>query len=433
MRKAVCLIEDDPIMGESLVERMQLEGYDVTLYPTGTAALGEIPTKDFAAVVCDIKLPDMPGDEVFRRLSKQMMAVPPTIFITGYGTIDQAVSLLRLGAADYQTKPLNIGQFLQKLAAICRQPQLDRRSEPRLGISRAMREIEATIERLVRYPEATVLIEGETGVGKEIIAGLLHELQCPDLAFEAVNCAALPEGLAASELFGHARGAFTGAVKAHVGALERAGSGILFLDEIGDMPLELQAQLLRALQHRRFMPVGGESQRGLNARIICATHRDLLAMVKNGDFREDLYYRINVVQIRVPALRERPEDIVWLAERFLAESCQRHGEQIRALSEDARALLVTQPWPGNARELKHHIERACILSDQPVIRPNQLELRDDIRPDTQTGDLRQVRQQEEKRQITAALAEADGKIAAAAKLLGISRKSLWEKRKRYKL
>ncbi|MGB5251124.1 MAG: sigma-54 dependent transcriptional regulator [Sedimenticolaceae bacterium] len=433
MKTEVCLIEDDPIMGESLVERMQLEGYDVTLFPTGTAALGEIPKRNFAALVSDIKLPDMPGDEVFRRLSRQMIAVPPTIFITGYGTIDQAVSLLRLGAADYQTKPLNMGQFLKKLGAVCRRPQIDHQSEPRLGISRAMREIEATIARLVRYPEATVLIEGETGVGKEIIAGLLHELQCPGHPFEAVNCAALPEGLAASELFGHVRGAFTGAAKAHAGALERAGSGVLFLDEIGDMPLDLQAQLLRALQQRHFMPVGGERQRTLNARIVCATHRDLLALVKSGDFREDLYYRINVVQIHVPPLRERPEDTIWLAERFLAESCQRHGEQVRALSGDSRAALITQPWPGNARELKHHIERACILSDQPVISPNQLELRSDTAPETQAGDLRQVRQQEEKRQITAALAESNGKVGEAAKLLGISRKSLWEKRKRYGL
>jgi len=433
VKTEVGLIEDDPIMGESLLERMQLEGYDVTLFPTGTAALGEIPKRNFAALVSDIKLPDMPGDEVFRRLSRQMKAVPPTIFITGYGTIDQAVNLLRLGAADYQTKPLNMGQFLQKLASVCRRPQIDHQSEPRLGISRAMREIEATIDRLVRYPEATVLIEGETGVGKEIVACLLHELQCLDLPFEAVNCAALPEGLAASELFGHVRGAFTGAAKAHIGALERAGSGVLFLDEIGDMSLDLQAQLLRALQQRHFMPVGGERQRALNARIVCATHRDLLALVKSGDFREDLYYRINVVQVHVPPLRERPEDVIWLAEKFLAESCQRHREQVRALSEDARALLVAQPWPGNARELRHHIERACILSDQPVISPNQLELRGGMPSDTQTGDLRQVRQQEEKRQITAALTEADGKIGEAAKLLGISRKSLWEKRKRYGL
>ncbi len=276
-----------------------------------------------------------------------------------------------------------------------------------------MREIDGTIDRLVRYPAATVLIEGETGVGKEIIAGLLHERQCPDLPFEAVNCAALPEGLAASELFGHTRGAFTGAAKTHVGALERAAYGILFLDEIGDMHLELQAQLLRALQHRQFIPVGGESRRGLNARIICTTHRDLLAMVNSGDFREDLYYRINVMQIRVPPLRERPEDIVWLAERFLAESCQRHGEQVRALSEDARALLVAQPWPGNARELRHDIERACILSDQPVIRPNQLELRGDLQPDTQTGDLRQVRQQEEMLDEIGLIRLADAREPAA--------------------
>jgi len=429
----ICLIEDDPIMGESLLERMELEGYQVTLFPTGTAALAHIPGRAFSAIVSDIKLPDMSGDEVFRRLSTQMAAVPPTIFITGYGTIEQAVNLLRLGAADYQTKPLDMARFLRKLAAVCNNPQLDYALEPRLGISHGMREIESTINRLARYPEATVLIEGETGVGKEVVAALLHELQCPEEPFEAVNCAALPEGLAASELFGHEKGAFTGATRLHAGVLERAGKGILFLDEIGDMPLDLQTQLLRTIQERRFMPVGGESLRPLHARIVCATHRDLLSLVKAGTFREDLYYRINVVQIDVPPLRERPEDIVWLAERFLAESCQRHSESVRALSEDAKSALVAQAWPGNARELKHHIERACILSDTPVINSEQLDLAEDKKPRPQRSDLRHGREQEEKRQIAAALSHCDGKINEAAKQLGISRKSLWEKRKRYGL
>jgi DNA-binding NtrC family response regulator len=433
MTTTVCLIEDDPIMGESLAERMQLEGYEVTLYPTGAAALAGIPRRDFAVIVSDIKLPDMPGDEVFRRLGEKMVAVPPTIFITAYGTIDQAVSLLRLGAADYQTKPLNMGLFLEKLAAVCHHARSARPPAFRLGISRAMREIESTIHRLSHYPEATLLIEGETGVGKEVIAGLLHELQCPDRPLEAVNCAALPEGLAASELFGHVRGAFTGASKDHAGALQRAGSGVLFLDEIGDMPLELQAQLLRALQERRFKPVGGETERPLDARIVCATHRDLLALVRSGEFREDLFYRINVVQIRVPPLRERPEDIVWLAERFLADACLRHGGPVRALGEATRTALAAQAWPGNARELRHQIERACILSDGPVISPEMLELGSTGQPEAPTGDLRQLRAQEEQRQIAAALAEARGKVGDAARRLGISRKSLWEKRKKYGL
>ena len=433
MNAHICLIEDDPIMGESLVERMNLEGYQVSLFPTGAAALAQIPKIAFAAIVSDIRLPDMTGDEVFRRLKEAMPAVPPTLFITGYGTIDQAVSLLRLGAADYQTKPLDMGRFLPKLAAICGQSQLDISAQPRLGISRRMREIQATITRLARYPDATVLIEGETGVGKEVAAALLHEQQCPNEPFEAVNCAALPEGLAAPELFGHTKGAFTGATKAHSGALERAGAGVLVLDEIGDMPLDLQTQLLRALQERHFLPLGAESPRPLKARVVCATHRNLLALVQTGGFREDLYYRINVVQIMIPPLRERPEDILWLAERFLADACRRHGEPVRALSEESRAALVTQPWPGNARELKHHIERACILSDVPVIEPKELQLSDLDQSPPRGSALRDHREQEEKRQIAVALADCGGRVTEAARLLGISRKSLWEKRKRYGL
>ncbi|MDZ7663342.1 sigma-54 dependent transcriptional regulator [Thiohalophilus sp.] len=429
----ICLIEDDPIMGESLVERLKLEGYEVTLYTSGKAALEGLTEQPCDALVSDIRLPDINGADLYRQLAQRLKPIPPAIFITAYGTIDQAVELLRLGAADYLTKPLDIPRFLDKLAAVCRQPASPRDGEPQLGLSRAMREIESTLSRVARYPEASVLLQGESGVGKEIAARLLHAQQCPDAPFEAVNCAALPEALAASELFGHERGAFTGAIKSHSGAFERAGDGILFLDEIGDMPRELQAQLLRALQERTFSPVGSETASPFRARVVCATNQDLHARVQSGEFREDLYYRINVIQITIPPLSERPEDIVWLAERFLQQAGERHNEPPRQLSDAALAVLAARNWPGNVRELKHHIERLCILSDAPVIDVEHLGLDNEPHPNKTTNSLRQGREQEEKRRIATALTESDGCIGDAARLLGISRKSLWQKRKKYDL
>ncbi len=432
-KQNICLIEDDPIMGESLVERLEHEGYAVTLYSIGAEALSYIPNQRFDLIISDIRLPDMSGEQLYRQLIEKMPAVPPVIFITGYGTIDQAINLLRLGAADYLTKPLDMQRFLQTIATVCRKPNLELGIKPRLGISRSMREIESSIARLARYPEATVLIQGESGVGKEVSALLLHELQCPSEPFEAINCAAFPHDLAASELFGHKKGSFTGAIEAHTGAFERSGSGILFLDEIGDTPLELQIQLLRSLQERTYLPVGAEKHLKLQARIVCATNQDLRSLVQTQKFREDLYYRINAIELYIPPLRKRPEDIVWLAEQFLLDACQRHGESIRVFNEDAKSALFEHAWPGNVRELKHHIERICILSDSVIITADTLGLKPDNDETPNDIDLRYGREQEDRRRITAALIDSKGRINEAAQALGISRKSLWQKRKKYGL
>ena len=224
-----------------------------------------------------------------------------------------------------------------------------------------MRRVEEQLARIAGHPTTPLLISGESGVGKELVAQRLHALQCPTAPLVAVNCAALPESLIEAELFGHEKGAYTGADRRRAGVFERAGTGILFLDEIGDMPLRLQSRLLRVLQSRSLTRIGGTQTVSVPARVVCATHQDLGALVRAGCFREDLYYRIKVLDLRLPPLRERPEDVLWLAERFVAEHGRRFPDERRTLHGADRDRLLSHPWPGNVRELHHALERACIM------------------------------------------------------------------------
>jgi two-component system, NtrC family, response regulator AtoC len=297
----VCLIEDDAIMGEALVERLTLEGFEVDWQRTGRAGLAALRQTEAALAIIDVNLPDLSGIALFERLIASRIARPPTLFITGYGTIEDAVRLLKLGAADYLTKPLDPGALIDKLRALAATHALphDARREAgeneRLGISPVMCRLESELDRLARHPQTPVLISGESGVGKEVVARALHRRQCPQAPFVAVNCAALPETLIEAELFGHERGAFTGAERRRPGVFEQAGDGVLFLDEIGDMPLALQSRLLRVVQSRQLTRIGGVEPVAVAARLVCATHRDLAALVRAGHFREDLYYRVRVL------------------------------------------------------------------------------------------------------------------------------------------
>ena len=271
-----------------------------------------------------------------------------------------------------------------------------------------------------------MLIRGESGVGKEVLARHLHELLNPEAPFVAINCAALPEQLATSELFGHEKGAFTGASRQHLGAFERAGRGILFLDEIGDMPLDLQSQLLRVIQERRFSRLGGEREYPFEGRLVCATHRDLQKLVLEGRFREDLYYRLNVVQFEIPPLRRRPADILWLAEQFIRENAARVGRSNPpAIDERTRNALLAYHWPGNVRELKNLVDRACIFCDGDTLSPELLGL-----PAAEPAGLKRQRQEAERETILQALRLHGGQMQKTAKALGISRKTLWEKMKK---
>lgn len=433
-RLRICLVEDDPIMGESLCERFDLEGFRYDWCTTAATAMDKLAAQPYGAVVSDIRLPDLSGEDLFRLMAERQRFLPPWIFITAYGSIDRAVALLKLGASDYVTKPFNLDQLVEKLTAAARIPRLPNHSTSsaaRLGVSVQMREIEALLPRLAREAN-TLLITGESGAGKEVIARELHSLAAGAVnkPFVAVNCGAIPETLLEAELFGHERGAFTGALRSRRGVLEQAGDGTLFLDEIGDMPAAMQVKLLRALQERAVVRVGGEAPVAVQARVICATHRDVGALVERGTFRKDLYYRINVINVRVPPLRERPEDIMWLAQRFLLDHARRRPGETKTFSRSAERVLMAYPWPGNARELRHCIERAWILTEGSVLEPEALFEEASLRQvaSFRAGDsLSEYLHVCERAYVARTLERNSGQITASASDLGISRKNLWEK------
>ena len=367
--RVIGLLEDDPIMGELLVQRLSLEGTIVRWWTSGREALAEIERSRPEAVVCDIRLPDMSGEDVFRAVAGRE-AAPPFLFITGYGDIDQAVQLIRSGAGDYLTKPFDMPVFLDRLAGLLA-PQPGEATSV-LGVSEPMRAVERTLHRLARV-RATVLFTGETGAGKEVCARFLHAAAGGATGpFMAVNCAAIPADLLEAEIFGHERGAFTGAQARHLGYAERAGEGTLFLDEIGDLAPTLQAKLLRLVEERQFHRVGGEAAIRFRARVVCATNSDLQKRVAEGRFREDLFYRINVVPVAVPPLRNRPEDVVWLLERFFDEYNSASGGGLAGVSGLAEEAALGHSWPGNVRELRNRVERAVALALGPWIMPGDL-------------------------------------------------------------
>jgi transcriptional regulator with PAS, ATPase and Fis domain len=295
-----------------------------------------------------------------------------------------------------------------------------------------MRRVEEQLARMAGHPATPLLISGESGVGKELVAQRLHALQCPTAPLVAVNCAALPESLIEAELFGHEKGAYTGADRRRAGVFERAGAGILFLDEIGDMPLSLQPRLLRVLQSRSLTRIGGTQTISVPARVVCATHQDLGALVRDGRFREDLYYRIKVLDLRLPPLRERPEDVLWLAERFVADHGRRFPEERRTLQDADRDRLLSYPWPGNVRELHHALERACIMGQGDVLALDLESIGEPPEAAKQlTQGLKAHAQSGERTAILAVLATHGYAMATTAAALGVSRKTLWQKMKRY--
>ncbi|WP_020179931.1 sigma-54 dependent transcriptional regulator [Methylopila sp. M107] len=427
-RRSIGIVEDDPIMGESLVQRLTLEGAKVTWWRDGASALAGIGAERRHAVICDIRLPDLSGEEVFKTASAA--SAPPFLFITGHADIDQAVRLMRSGAGDYVTKPFEMEDFLERLCGLVGEPAGT--DDASLGISPAMRDLELLLRRLAKVG-STVLIGGETGSGKEVAASFLHATAArPPSSFMAVNCAAIPADLLESELFGHERGAFSGATRRHVGYAERAAGGTLFLDEIADMRIDLQAKLLRLIEDRTFTRVGGEQSIKFEGRVVAATNADLGSRVKDGRFREDLFYRINVVSVRMPPLRDRREDIPWLLERAFEEFSARSPEPPRGLSALAEEAALAHDWPGNVRELRNRVERATALALGPWIMPADLfpEHGDEGRKATTMPSLEEARLDLERRHIARALQASGGEIAAAAKMLGVGRTTLWEKMRR---
>ncbi|WP_373695997.1 sigma-54-dependent transcriptional regulator [Aquibium pacificus] len=428
-RARVGLVEDDPVMGGSIVQRLELEGWDVCWWQTGheaVAGLGRVAGA-LDLVICDIRLPDMSGEAVFEQMARQPNT-PPFLFVTGFAEIDQAVRLMRSGAVDFMTKPFAMEDFLKRIATGRRSTRGGARlKEYMLGRSPAIQHAEDLIDRYAAH-DLPVLITGETGSGKEVAARLLHQVSArAEQPFVAVNCAAIPADLLESELFGHEKGAFTGAHQRHLGYAERARGGTLFLDEIGDMPAALQAKLLRLIESESFTRLGGEAAVPFRARIVAATHRNLAPGQSSG-FREDLYFRLAVLPVDIPPLRQRPEDIVWLLDHFLENAAARSDACIRGFSALTEEAALAHPWPGNVRELRNRVDRAVALTASEWIMPGDLF---PDRPGTQARPgflpLADVRDAAERRQIERALEQTDGQVIKAAELLGIGRSTLWEK------
>ena len=432
--KVVLVVEDDPVLGPSLVQRLRLEGYRPRLASTGKEALREAASLRPDAVVSDIRLPDMSGEDVYRRLVADLGAVP-TFFMTAFGEVAQAVRLVRAGARDYLTKPVDVERLVEALGTAFTGGAGPAHGTEvvSLGVSPRMRAVEATLRKAARV-DAPVVLTGETGVGKEVAARFLHAVSARAAEpFVAVNCAAIPRDLAESILLGHERGAFTGAVSSSVGLVERAGAGTLLLDEVAELSPDLQAKLLRLVQERSFLPVGAAQERRFAARIVCATHADLAALVREGRFREDLYYRLNVIAVALPPLRLRPEDVEVLAALFLREATCRFGLGPRRLGPGALAALRDHDWPGNVRELRNRIERAVALAEGEDLGPADLFPELLLEPAEVTvavsrdGTLDTALDRATRAAIVDALRRSAGNRAEAARLLGVSRTTLWKR------
>lgn len=423
-------------MGESLVDRFELEGFTVDWFKSGEAAMSGWRDDRFDLVVSDVRLPGQSGEDVFAQVSERPGLTPPFIFITAFATVDSAVAMLKRGAADYITKPFDIAQLLEKVRVLVgadAPPVLP--GDSTLGPSPAMRQLAGSAPRIAQRARI-VLITGESGAGKEVLADFLHRLAFSDTTrpFVAVNCGAIAETLLEGEFFGYERGAFTGAERAHRGFFEQANGGTLFLDEIGDLPLSMQVKLLRVIQEQRVQRLGSERAVAVDVRLTFATNRDLQALVAAGHFREDLYYRINVVRLTVPPLRQRIADIQWLAKRFLGEQAARLRESQKSLSPAAQSALLSHDWPGNVRELKNRIERACVFSQDKTLGIDDLfEDRQASPQPSQAPTLETFMSEAEKGFIQAALQRHEGRVSLTAAELGVSRKTLWEKTRRHRL
>jgi len=443
----ILVVDDEPAQLELVGGFLRKRGFDVALAPDGREALQRFRREPFNLVLTDQKMPGLSGLELIEAVRAQNPETP-VIVMTAYGTIETAVAAIKAGAADYLTKPLNLDELLHRVEQVRERQRLvgenrelrqalgeRHRVEGIIGESGRMQDVLSLVRR-VAASDATVLVRGESGTGKELIAKAIHHASRRAAApLVRVNCAALPETLLESELFGHEKGAFTGAVASRKGRFELADGGSLFLDEIGDLPLHLQVKLLRVLQEREFERVGSSRPIPADVRVLAATHRDLEALVRAGAFRDDLYYRINVVTIALPPLRERREDIPRLIDHFLAGFAAKNGKAIQGLTREARDALLRYDYPGNVRELENLIERAVVLTRDDVIglADLPLSLREPEPAVAEERGLTAAVEGLERRMIRDALARASGVQTAAAERLGISERVLRYKLRKYGL
>ena len=444
MKETVLIVEDDKLMRISLEDALKRAGYDVMALETGAAAMNSLKQESFDIAVTDIRLPDMDGFDIVREITGRKDV--PVIMMTAYGTIKDAVEAMKLGAFDYITKPFSLDEFLLLVERALETKRLREenirlrrdlnrcyRAPNMVGESPAMKKVFSLIEK-VSASDSTVLILGESGTGKELVATTIHyQSKRKEKPLIKVNCAALPDGLIESELFGYEKGAFTGALKRKPGRFELASGGTIFLDEIGDLPLSTQAKILRVLQEKTFERVGGTSTLTVDVRIIAATNRNLEEEVKAGRFREDLYYRLNVIPINLPPLRQRREDIPSLIEFFVGKYQSRLSKDVR-FSQESVNMLLAYDYPGNIRELENIIERCVTLAEAGIIGKDELPA--PVAGGQQAATsilLSDVAADAEKNHILRVLNITQGSKIRAAEMLGISRKTLWEKMNAYKI
>ncbi|HSB72619.1 MAG TPA: sigma-54 dependent transcriptional regulator [Candidatus Methylomirabilis sp.] len=440
----ILVVDNEPSVRMTLTMLLKGRGHPVQEAGDGRSALDFLRSEAVDLVITDLKMPEVSGLDVLRE-TKVLSPETEVILLTGHGTIESAVEAMRLGAFDYVTKPFEPSELLHRVRNALERHRLLRevrhlRQQIRehhgfgtiVGTSLAIQRLAGMVTR-VAAADTTVLIEGESGTGKELVARAIHA-ESPRASHPcvAINCAALPETLLESELFGHVKGAFTGAATAKKGLFEEANQGTLFLDEIGDAPPQIQVKLLRVLQEREIRRVGSTSPIRIDVRLLAATNRRLEELVREGRFREDLYYRLNVVALRLPPLRERREDIPLLAAHFLTRAAKRHGRPVPTLSPEAMALLLEHRWPGNIRELENAIERAVLLAETDTLFPGDLpgSLGGSRGGESGEAAVKPRRLEEvEREHILRTLDAYAWNQARAADALGIGRNTLWRKLK----
>jgi two-component system response regulator GlrR len=428
------LVDDDPSLLRLLTLRLEGEGYQVISADCAETALVLLGKNKVDVVLSDLRMPGLDGMALFDEIAKRHAGLP-VVLMTAHGSIPEAVAATQRGVFGFLTKPLNNNDLRDILAQAVHQSHVPSKDEWRTDIITRSKVMEQVLDQAYRVAQrdVSVLITGASGTGKEMLAKAIHKASPRAKGhFVAINCGALPEHLLESELFGHTKGAFTGAVTEHLGLFREADGGTLFLDEIGDMPMPLQVKLLRALQERQIRPVGSTKTISIDVRVLSATHRDLKQAMQEQSFREDLYYRLNVVNLQLPTLRERAEDIPLLARHVLQQNAERHGVQVNRFSEDAMQALVTAQWPGNVRQLVNVVEQCVALTQSPVL---SVALVEQALSQNRSfwPTLSEARDQFERQYLIRVLKMAEGNVTRAAELAGRNRTDFHKLLKKHEL
>ena len=441
----ILIVDDEPLIRQSLSGVLEDEGYLANSVDSGENCLDELGRNSYDLLLLDVWLPGMDGLETLSRIQEIPFADRPVVvIISGHGTIETAVRATKLGAFDFLEKPLTIDKVMVVVKNALQQRRLElevqrlkedgRGRYKIIGESVPMKALRQQLA-LMAATNGRVLIFGESGTGKELVAHAIHDISArASEPFVEVNCAAIPEDLIESELFGHRKGAFPGAHEDKIGKIQKADGGTLFLDEVGDMSLKTQAKVLRSLEEQRFEPVGAHTSIQVDARVVAATNKNLEDEIERGNFREDLFYRLNVIPFYVPPLRERVQDVPVLADHFVREFTTAYGRKPKELAPEAYQVLIDYPWPGNVRELRNLMERIVIMSPQVRIDARHIPLNPSKRavfdrPSERFGSLQEVRAAAEREYILKKLEETKGNVTRTAEVLGLERSNLYRKMK----